>query len=350
MKRLVLFSMLLLSSITCTKSQTPFTRPESVVWDGARNRYLVSCVESQNIVACNEEGIPISVFKSGLTGPKGMIILDSILYLTDVNRILGFKLGTAEAFLTKPIPGAQFLNDITTDGAGNLYVTDSQTNKIHRIRIADNSLTDLITTTNSGPNGIYFDANNNRLIVVYMAETPQKIQYVNLSDNSIGDVSSMPFTRADGLAFNNNTWYVSSWTSGRIYSLNQNMSQILDSTAQTFNGPADFIYNPARNQFVLPVMMEHRLALLDRISKVRDRKSKGFNVMPIPAVDDLFFEVGSEFEGGRYSILNLEGKETLSGSIIGGDQKLSLKGLAPGSYFIKVSKGDLGASEKFMKN
>src|SRR3546814_9232905 len=52
----------------------------------------------------------------GLHAPKGMALLDGKLYVTDVDAVKIIDVAGASIEKTIPVEGAQFLNDLATDG------------------------------------------------------------------------------------------------------------------------------------------------------------------------------------------------------------------------------------------
>lgn len=66
-----------------------------------------------------------------MSGPKGMVILNGWLYVTDIYRVHAFCLSNDKSG-TLTIAGAGRLNDATTDGKF-IYVSDTQNGKLVRI-------------------------------------------------------------------------------------------------------------------------------------------------------------------------------------------------------------------------
>ena len=72
---------------------------------------------------------------TGLNAPKGMAILAGLLFVADVNQVVVINLKNGDIDKRIAIAGAQFLNDVAVDiRAGVIYVSDTKTNKIHRIK------------------------------------------------------------------------------------------------------------------------------------------------------------------------------------------------------------------------
>ena len=96
-------------------SYAQYSSPESVVFDATNNRYLISNAGSGNIVQRSCTG-NTTTFISGLTSPKGMVIVGTRLFVTDVTSVRGFNLSNGSSVMNLAITGSSFLNDIENPG------------------------------------------------------------------------------------------------------------------------------------------------------------------------------------------------------------------------------------------
>jgi len=72
---------------------------------------------------------------TGLSAPKGMGVYQDRLYVADINRVVVIDRNKGGILKKIPIEGSLNLNDITVDPAnGDVYVSDSKTGKLHRIK------------------------------------------------------------------------------------------------------------------------------------------------------------------------------------------------------------------------
>lgn len=69
---------------------------------------------------------------TGLNAPKGMAVFDGKLYVADINQLVVINIKSAEIEKKITVPSAQFLNDVTVDFKGTIYISDTKTNKVHR--------------------------------------------------------------------------------------------------------------------------------------------------------------------------------------------------------------------------
>jgi hypothetical protein len=86
-----------------------------------------------------------------LNAPKGMALTGERLFLADIDVVRVFDRENGALLDEIPVQGARFLNGIAADEGGTVYVTDSTTGVLHRIR-PDGSLEQAGRVEN--PNGI----------------------------------------------------------------------------------------------------------------------------------------------------------------------------------------------------
>lgn len=121
--------------------------PESVLYhqeeDDVLSAYLlVSEIEGEGTVLDGNGGIAkLSLdgeildknWVRGLNAPKGMGIANGTLYVADVFDVVAIDIETQEVVGRFPVPDAKFLNDIAVNINNVVYVSDTHTNKVHRI-------------------------------------------------------------------------------------------------------------------------------------------------------------------------------------------------------------------------
>jgi sugar lactone lactonase YvrE len=161
--------------------------PESVlVYRNGRTNFLfVSLIDGEpntkdgkgGIAKVSLDGVVENAeWVTGLNAPKGMAHFDGKLYVADINELVVINIKSAEIEKKVVVPGAIFLNDVTVDSKGTVFVSDMKTGKIHRY--AKNVLKDYATklenvnglkaiganlVVGAGKNLYLFDSNKNRL-------------------------------------------------------------------------------------------------------------------------------------------------------------------------------------------
>ena len=232
MKNLRVFLVLLstLISITLNAHESLNTisglvSPESVAQDAKGDIYVSEIGEFNKdgdgkITRISIDG-KHSTFASGMDDPKGITFIGKSLYVTDKNRVLKVEpdgkwtvFGSTMAFPQTPV----FLNDITSDDAGNLYVSDSGNLKSGGaiFKIAQNKKITLVLDENTpeilAPNGLWIIKND-----LYEVDFSSGILYkINLKNKSISKIAE-GFGGGDGLIRSGNNFFVSDWKNGKIF-------------------------------------------------------------------------------------------------------------------------------------
>ncbi|MCF2493492.1 SMP-30/gluconolactonase/LRE family protein [Dyadobacter chenhuakuii] len=88
---------------------------------------------------------------TGLHAPKGMGVMGDKLYVADVTDLVEIDLKSGKILKKHAVEGSVFLNDVTIDAEGNIYVSDSSTKKVHLIK--DGKVSTFLEGLN-GPNGV----------------------------------------------------------------------------------------------------------------------------------------------------------------------------------------------------
>src|SRR5688500_13702205 len=87
----------------------------------------------------------------GIDAPKGMGLANGKLYVADITRVHEIDVNTGKISKTYKVDGAKFLNDITTDQNGRVYISDMAAGIIHTIE--NGTLTKWMENL-QGPNGL----------------------------------------------------------------------------------------------------------------------------------------------------------------------------------------------------
>jgi sugar lactone lactonase YvrE len=124
------------------QSDTILRTPESVLYDAGAGILYVSNMnsatgskkESGFISKVDLNGKMIkSDFITGLDGPKGLGRYKNLLYVAEMTEVSVIDIDKDMVVQRIPVEEAQLLNDITVDSRGIVYVSDTKTNKVHRI-------------------------------------------------------------------------------------------------------------------------------------------------------------------------------------------------------------------------
>lgn len=123
--------------------------PESVLWDPSTRLFFVSDITGGSadkdgngfISQIDKDGKILKLhWVDGLDAPKGLGIYNGELYAADIDQLVIINIGTGVITKKIPVPGASFLNDITVDNNGTVYISDSRSNKIYKYEKGEVSL------------------------------------------------------------------------------------------------------------------------------------------------------------------------------------------------------------------
>jgi hypothetical protein len=258
-------------------SVSGFQTPESVKWDSAQDVYFVSNINGAPnakdgngfISRVGPAGmVTDSAFIKGLNAPKGMALVHDTLWVADIDQVRGFDARTAAPVATVPVPGAIFLNDIAAAPDGSLYVTDTAirfgpkgiehpgTDQIFRIA-PDRTVSVAIKSDSLGrPNGITWDAANQRFIVVpfggkaLLAWKPGEATVTSLSAGA-GQFDGVEIT-------NDGAIWVSSWADSSVYRYAGGQGSNL---IKGVPSPADIGFDARRNRLLVPIFTGNRVEI-----------------------------------------------------------------------------------------
>lgn len=223
--------------------------PESVLFDEKNNVLYVANIDGQpaekdgkgSIGKVGTDGKIISTdWVTGLNAPKGMALHQKTLWVADIDQVVAIDIESGSIKQQIPIEGSVFLNDVTADPAGNIYISDSETKKVHVIK---NGTPSLYWENLQRPNGLLF--HKNALLILdngTLNELDKTKGYKKLAEGMEGGT--------DGIEhINKNDFIVSCW-SGVIYyvSTNGKKEMLLDTRNEKINS-ADIGYD-AKNKIV----------------------------------------------------------------------------------------------------
>ena len=234
--------------------------PESVVYDKKRDVLYVSNFFTGGNEYISRIQLTSKIDKlewvTGLQRPTGLCIHNDKLYAVSRRGIAEIDIDSAKIVNNIPVPGAVFINDISSDPSGNLYVSDNVGNKIFKY---DGEKFDLWLHGKDiiKPNGILID--DKQMLIGTSGDGCLKT--VDLSDKKIttlacfGDGSVM-----DGLQKDGNGNYLISDFNGRIFQVSKTgqKTELLNHTAPQ-KTCADFVYIPGKKLLIIPSLYDNRL-------------------------------------------------------------------------------------------
>lgn len=234
-------------------------RPESVTYDFRTDTYYVSNTGDGSIIASPDLKTWSTVLKDK-GAVRGLFINKRTLYAASEKGLLVYDLDSNSLLKTVPIPGSVFLNDVTIDGQGNVYITDNKASKIFKYSPASGTVSTFLSRGIQNPNGIIFDASNNRLLLVSLRPN-SPIQEISLPEGKLSIYKSTDKGNLDGLGMDSTGQiYFSSWQSNAIYRLkDQNSEPVL--MWGGLSGAADFFtwISGGKLWLLIPEMTANRI-------------------------------------------------------------------------------------------
>ncbi|MFZ1330875.1 MAG: T9SS type A sorting domain-containing protein [Flavobacteriales bacterium] len=328
-----LFTLVLTSATMLSMNAQSLTSPESVEYDPAYDRYLVSNSSDGTIVARDQAGV-ITSFVTGIpSGPYGLEILDNTVYACAGGRVRGFDLATGIQ-VSNVNCGGSFLNGITTDGTF-IYATDFGDGKIFKIDVVAGTSTTLVANTGSTPNGIVHDPDTDLLWVAFWgANAPVKAYEL---DGTPGQTFATTLTNIDGITrdcFGN--LYLASWTPDAITRL-EIATGTQSNMGWTVANPADIDFDAVNSLICIPNTSTNTVTLEtvdDCITGVADLNAiSGITISPNPATN--MIQIANAPNARTYRILDAGSREVLSGKIRS-NATIDISELRPGVYLLAL--------------
>jgi len=229
--------------------------PESIIYDRAHKRYLLSCYLTGNIIQIDASGKQ-SVLAESKPPIQGLEIVGNAVYVGAQNSVRGFDLETGKLVMEVTIPDVSNLNDVTADDAGNLYAADVFGTKIFKIRIKDHSFSVIVDGKGiDQPNGIFFDKTNKRILVCSFRKN-SPIQAVNLADSTVTTLANTSISNCDGIVLDKyGRCYVTSWETLSIYRFDKDFSNPPILFYSNTISPADISYDRVHDAIAVPLML-----------------------------------------------------------------------------------------------
>lgn len=233
------------------KSEEKLPVPESVLYDSDSKTLFVSLIDGEAAKKDGKGGIAIlnldgslknASWISGLNAPKGMALHKNVLYVADINKVLAIDIKKGKVTDSLTIQDAVFLNDITIDDKGILYVSDTRMNKIHRI---SNRKSEVYLENVTAANGLKHAKNN-----LYVLAGTELVKFNSKKERSV--ITTGLEKSGDGLELLPNGDFIASCWAGIIYHVKQNgtKTKILD--VQGKMNTADIGYNPRSKTLYVP--------------------------------------------------------------------------------------------------
>jgi hypothetical protein len=254
--------------------------PESVLYDESRDAYVITNINGKPAEADGNGYItvvPADGSKPGekwiaggkdgvkLDAPKGSAIAGDTLYVADITVVRTFDAKTGKQKPDIKIPGSTFLNDVASDGAGGVFVSDTGmdasfkptgTDAIWHIS-KDGKATALIKNKDlGGPNGVWAGDKGSVWVVTFRSGELYQVD----AKGKKGKPEKLPKGQLDGLiAIDGGDLLVSSWEGKCVY--RGKPGGEWKEVASGVESPADFGYDTKRKRIVIPGFTTNKLTI-----------------------------------------------------------------------------------------
>jgi hypothetical protein len=267
------------AQITVTELQSPY----SFVNDPLEKNYFISSVNggaetADNngfITKLNPNGKLLSLkFIQGgkddvtLHAPKGMALVEHVLYVADLDTLRGFDATTGKPVMALTIRSPATsrseslptsLSDVTFDGKGHLYCSDQKANTIYRVDLATQTVSVLTTDPSlAGPTGLAVHPKSGQIIAVSwekgkISEVSPEGVVTELFSNSF---FSNRFQNLRGVDFDRwGNMYVSDFTTGKVWRMSWDKRfQVI---AEFLPSPGDLSIDRENNIILVPYELAH---------------------------------------------------------------------------------------------
>jgi hypothetical protein len=233
--------------------------PESVYFDAGQQLLYVSNIDGApdgmdgkgSIGKVGLDGKIIQVdWVTGLNAPKGMGIFHDRLYVADLDAVAVIDVKAGKLIKRIPVEGAIFLNDITIDNNGIVYVSDTRNKKLFRL---EKEVPALFIDHLQSPNGLLFHHDT-----LYVLDNGSMFKVEK--DRTLTRIADGMEAQTDGIEHvTGNDFIVSCWP-GVIYYIRADgtKEKLLDTTGDKSN-TADIGYDAKTRMVYVPTFFKNSI-------------------------------------------------------------------------------------------
>ncbi|MFC1550056.1 FlgD immunoglobulin-like domain containing protein [Candidatus Neomarinimicrobiota bacterium] len=256
------------------QAQVNYNKPESVVYDATKDRYLVTNKGSGDIISApRTDPDNLSFFKAAVCASlRGITIVNSTVWCAGTDNdgvrqfLYAYDLNTGAYVKSIQIASGIFVNDVSAGADEIIYLSDTGNNNIYTVNTNDGSYSTLLS--DAGANGLLYEADKNRLL--YTDDSPlvgSQISAINLNTDAMTVLEINPgpptvVSSLDGLTVDHlGNYYVSSWSPHQVHRYNSNVKYSgvasvghpsTGSNIVLHNGPADIFFDQVNNVLAVP--------------------------------------------------------------------------------------------------
>lgn len=256
--------------------------PESVLYDEANDRYLVSNINgkpdgvdnngyiselSPDGKVLKEKFIAGGVGKTKLDAPKGSGISGGVLYVSDISVVRMFDLKSGMPKGEVAVPGATFLNDLAVAKDGRVFVSDSgmksgaagfEPTGTDAVYVIEKGKLKTVAKGKDlgGPNGL-LALDTGILVNTFSSDEIYRLD----EKGEKHDVTKTPAGGLDGMAQVGDSLFVSSWKGSAIY--RGSVGGKFELAFSGLAGAADFGIDTKRKRVLVPRFLDNAVEVYD---------------------------------------------------------------------------------------
>jgi len=238
--------------------------PESVLYDADRDVLFISNINGSPLekngkgfisrVTLNGE-IENLEWVTGLNAPKGSGIWQNKFYVTDIDELIEIDIETGVIINKYPAENAVFLNDITVDDSGNVYVSDMSAENSVIYKFYDSKLEVCLKDEQiSQPNGLF--AEKGKLLV---GTGDGFLKSIDLTNKSITILAKTGFSIDGVQSDGKGNFLVSDWQGKTAFISSSGEVKELMNTADAKINSADIEFIPEKQLLLIPTFFDNRV-------------------------------------------------------------------------------------------
>lgn len=185
---------------------------------------------------------------TGLNAPKGMGIYDGKLYVADINEVVVIDIKRGKVIQKIPVEGTTFLNDITVDQKGNVFVSDTRLGTVYKVKYGK---AELYLDKLPNANGLKAVGND-----LYILSGPTLVKADENGKTTV--IAKGLASGGDGLeTFTKDSFLASCWA-GLVYEIKMDgtITQLMDTRTEKIN-TADIGFDAKKKIMYIPTFLKN---------------------------------------------------------------------------------------------
>ncbi|PKN74062.1 MAG: hypothetical protein CVU50_00360 [Candidatus Cloacimonetes bacterium HGW-Cloacimonetes-3] len=232
--------------------------PESIAFDEAGKRFLISNTRGKSIVSMSLNGKYDSFVSRGFKAPRGIIAKGNMLYVADESQVHIIEIDKAKIIQSIPVEGAKLLNDIALDKLGLVYVTDTIANCVFIINPVNKTVDKIVSPLFNAPNGIVYDMPRDQMFIVGFSKQASVLS-LSTKDRSVTTFMDSIYSQLDGIAIDDlGRIYFSSWDQDMIVVIPQEQNRF-EAKFKDITDAADMFYYLPNNELIVPLHTKNKV-------------------------------------------------------------------------------------------